>query len=196
MLSCSRCSNALLPFNPSLLWHSFLMTGNLSSLHVGVSAGDNLLGISIRSVWFLSPRGKHPMGFVSKMSPHEHQQFGNAQSSVLHRNSQKWIQSWAHCLQIIISVFVDESRESSALIQVDLKALNSMQSSCTNCTQLSGEICFSSVAHVLVQCPDQQIPSNNDGWSCCGSSIMCFRLLELATQHLTSFPFSSWNIVF
>lgn len=83
MLSCSRCSNALLPFSPSLLWHSFLMTGNLSSLHVGVSAGDNLLGISIRSVWFLSPRGKHPMAFVSKMSPHEHQQFGNAQSGVL-----------------------------------------------------------------------------------------------------------------
>lgn len=142
MLSCSRCSNALLPFNPSLLWHSFLMTGNLSSLHVGVSAGDNLLGISIRRVWFLSPHGKHPMGFVSKMSPHEHWQFGNAQSGVLHRNNQKWIQSWTHCLQIIISAFVDVSRVSSALIQVDLKALNSMQSSCTIVYSFLGRFVF------------------------------------------------------
>lgn len=72
MLLCSRCWNAVLYFNPSFLWNSFVMTNNLLQLHIGLSVGDYLSGIFIVSVWFLSRRGKNAMLLVPKMGCRKH----------------------------------------------------------------------------------------------------------------------------
>lgn len=69
-----------------------------------------------------------------------------------------------------------------------------MQSRQSSFMLLLGEIFESSVAHMLIQCQNSLILLSKDGWKCCGSSITSFRLLELGTQYLNSFPFTGRNI--
>lgn len=69
-----------------------------------------------------------------------------------------------------------------------------MQSRQSSFMLLSGEIFQSSVGHMLIQCQNSLILSNEDEWKCCGSSITSFRLLELGAQYLNSFPFAGRDI--